>query len=209
MRRATTLFPAFALLATASAAIPAQGQVIYNSASTAAESYADGVSNVIQSRGQANLSNSQAAINLQDAYSMGIDNSIKSVNAFWAKKDIYNQRLAQQNYETAQKRDAYLAKHGLQSLTPAEFDRTTGQIAWPKVLDQAQYDKYRKTLDELLRKRAYQGALTSDDYITATTMSKEWRDLLASQKKDYPAPILSQMIRFVLKVNRELDDNLS
>jgi hypothetical protein len=33
--------------------------------------------------------------------------------------------------------------------------------------------------------------------------------MLSKQKDVYPAPILSQMIRFILKLNRELDDNLS
>src|SRR6478752_3868620 len=71
------------------------GQVIYNSASTAAEGAANGAANVIQAQGQRNLSNSQANINNQDAYSKAIDNSVKEVNAFWEKKDIYSQHQAQ------------------------------------------------------------------------------------------------------------------
>ena len=187
----------------------AVGQVIYNNASTAGESYSRGMSGVIQAQGQRNLSNSQAAINMTDARSAQIDNQVKSVNAFWEKKDIYNQRQQQEFAQIEQKRSAYLAKHGLGTLTSEEFDRTTGQIAWLKVLEQKQYDPYRNTLDELLKKRAYQGALTGDEYMQATAASKEWRAMLATQKDVYPAPILSQMIRFVLKVDRELNDNLS
>jgi hypothetical protein len=96
----------------------------------------------------------------------------------------------------------------VQPLTPEEFDRTTGRITWPKVLEQSQYDKYRMTLDEMFKKRAYAGALTSDDYMTAMNASKDWRAMLNTQKDTYPAPILSQMIRFVLKLDRELKDNL-
>ena len=51
-------------LAGVSAAI---GQVIYNSASTAAEGYANGVSNIISAQGQKNVYDSQAAINLTQA----------------------------------------------------------------------------------------------------------------------------------------------
>jgi hypothetical protein len=94
-------------------------------------------------------------------------------------------------------------------LGPEEFDRTTGYIAWPKVLEQSQYDPYRNKLDELFKKRAYQGALTGDEYMEASAASKEWRAMLGKQKGVYPQPILSQMIRFVLKLDRELDDNLS
>lgn len=188
--------------------LAAVGQVIYNSASTAGEGYANGAANVIQAQGQRNLSNSQANINNQDAYSKGIDNSVKEVNAFWEKKDIYSQRQQQLDIETQQKRMAYLANHGLQSLTPEEFDRTTGAINWPKVLDQKQYDQYRNTLDQMLKKRAYAGALTGEEYMQCTAASKEWRAMMAKQKNVYPEQILNQMIRFVLKVTREINDNL-
>ena len=102
----------------------------------------------------------------------------------------------------------YLANHGLTSLTPEEFDRTTGTILWPKVLEQSQFNPYRLTLDKLFKQRAYAGALTGDEYMEATGASKQWRALLSTQRKVYPAPILSQMIRFILKLDRELDDNL-
>ncbi len=193
----------------ASGAIVAVGQVIYNTSSTAAEGYQRGLGGVISAQGQKNLSDSQAALNLTDARSAQIDNQVKSINAFWEKKDIYSQHQQQELAEIEQKRSAYLAKHGLGTLTPEEFDRTTGTIAWPKILEQQRYDQYRNKLDELMKKRAYMGALSGDEYMEATAASKEWRALLAGQKNEYPAPILSQMIRFILKVNRELDENLS
>ncbi len=185
------------------------GQVIYNNASTVGESYQRGAASVIQASGEAAVNASQARINNQDAYSKAIDNSTKSVNAFWEQKDIYNQRLEAELAETTQRRNEYLAKHGLTSLTPAEFDRTTGTINWPKVLEQTQYDPYRSTLDKAFKQRAYAGALTGDEYMQATKANKDWRTLLASQKDVYPSGILSQMTRFVLKVNRELNDNLN
>jgi hypothetical protein len=60
----------------------------------------------------------------------------------------------------------------------------------------------------MLRKRAYAGALTGDEYIQCTNASKDWRAMMAKQKDVYPEQILSQMIRFVLKVTREINDNL-
>jgi hypothetical protein len=193
------------VLAGMSAAI---GQVIYNNASTAAEGYANGVSNIISAQGQKNVSDSQAAINLTQARSSQIDNQVKSVNAYWEKKGIYNEHQQKELEAIDQKRNAYLAKYGLTSLTPEEFDRTTGAINWPKVLDQTQYDQYRNTLTKMFQQRAYSGALTGDEYMQATAASKQWRALLSSQQKVYPSGVLSQMIRFILKLDRELDDNL-
>jgi hypothetical protein len=201
--------PTCFLLLLSVASTASLAQVVYNNASTAGESYARGISGIIQSQGQKNVDDSQARINNQDAYSAAIDNSVKSVNAYWEKKDIYAQRVQQQNYAIQQRRDMLLEKNRLQPLTAAEFDRTTGQITWPKILDQPQYDKYRNTFDELFAKRAKEGALTSDDYMVGMTTSKEFRSFLTSQRDTYPTPVLSQMVRFVLKLNRDLDDNLS
>ncbi len=189
-------------------ALALTGQVIYNSASTAAEGAANGMSNIISAQGQKNLSNSQAAINLTQARSNQITNQVDSVNAFWEKKGIYSEHLQQQLSAIDAKRNAYLANNALGTLTPKEFDRTTGTIFWPKVLDQTQYSQYRTELDKLFKQRAYAGALTGDEYMQATAASKDWRAMLAKQNDVYPGPILSQMIRFVLKVTRELDDNL-
>jgi hypothetical protein len=189
--------------------VTASGQVIYNSASTAAEGYANGVSNIIQAQGQRNLSNSQARINNQDAYSKALDNSTKSVNTFWEQKDIYAARQQQQFAEIQRQRDFYLSRHGLTSFTPEEFDRATGVVNWPKVLEQQQYDQYRLVIDKLMKQRAYNGALTSQEYMEATKANKDWRAALAKQRGVYPENILSQMIKFILKVNREVNDNLS
>jgi hypothetical protein len=187
----------------------AVGQVIYNNASTAAEGYQRGAASVISASGEASLNASQARINNQDAYSMAIDNSTKSINAFWEQKGIYDQHLQQKLEVSDQKRSAYLAKHGLGTLTPEEFDRTTGTVTWPKVLEQKSYDQYRNALDQLFKQRAYAGALTGDQYMEASAASKDWRAMLSKQQGVYPAPILSQMIRFILKLDRELNDNLS
>lgn len=192
------------LLAATTGAI---GQVIYNSASTAAEGYANGVSNVIAAQGQRNLSNSQAAINLTEARSNQIDNQVKSVNAFWEKRDIYNERQQANLADISAKRDRFMSKNALQPLTSQDFDRTTGQVFWLKALDQPKYDQYRKPIDELLKKRAYAGALSGNEYMEYTEASKAWRAEISAQK-DYPSQIQRQMIRFILSVDREVNDNL-
>ncbi len=203
----SAIFGAALLLAWGATA--AQAQVVVDQASTAGESYARGMSGIISAQGQKNLSNSQAAINMTSARSSQIDNQLKSVNAYWEEKGIYAQHQQQQLAEIDRKRTEYLEHHGLQSLTPQEFDRTTGQINWPKIMDQKSYDQYRDKLNELFHKRSNVGALSGDEYVEATTALSEWRTAILKQKDEYPAPILSQMLRFQLKVKRELDDNLS
>jgi hypothetical protein len=199
----------FAALLFAWSATAIDGQVIYDASSTAAEGYQRGLGAVINAQGQRNLSNSQAAINLTDARSNQIDNQVKSVNAFWEKNSIYQQHRQAELAEQEQKSEAYLAEHGLKSLTPDQFDRTTGRITWLKVLEQKQYDPYRSKLDELFQKRAYQGFISGEEYAEATAAMKDWRAMIAKQRNEYPGPILDQMLKFILSVRRELDDNLT
>ena len=111
-----------------------QAQVVVDQAATAGESYARGISGIISAQGQKNLSDSQAAINLTDARSNQIDNQVKSVNAYWEKKGIYEQHVEAKNAEIQAKRERYVARRGSLDLSTDEFDRTTGQIIWPKIL---------------------------------------------------------------------------
>lgn len=187
----------------------AQAQVVVDQAATAGESYARGMSGIISAQGQKNLNDSQARINNQDAYSAAIDNSVKSVSAYWEKRDIYAERQAQEFQQIEQSRQRYVARRGSLDLSPEEFDRTTGAIVWPKVLEEKIYDPYRTTLDQLFHDRSYNGALTGDQYVQATTAFSNWRTTILGQKDQFPQPILQQMLRFLNKVKRELDDNLS
>jgi hypothetical protein len=186
----------------------ARAQVVVDQASTAGESYARGVSGIISAQGQANLSNSQAAINMTDARSNQIDNQVKSVNAYWEKKGIYQQHVDELNQQIQAKRQRYIARRGSLDLSTDEFDRTTGQINWPKILQQSAYDPYRTKFDTIFHDRSYNGALTGDQYVEATTAYNDWRDAILGQKSEYPSSILQQMLAFLNKVKRELDDNL-
>jgi hypothetical protein len=190
-------------------AATAHAQVVVDQAATAGESYARGMSGIISAQGQKNLDDSQARINNQDAYSAAIDNSVKSVNAFWEKKSVYQEHVDAVNAQTQAERERYIARRGSLDLSSEEFDRTTGAIAWPKILEQKIYDPFRTTLDQLFHDRSYNGALTGDQYMQASTAFADWRTAIMGQKDQFPQPILQQMLRFLNKVKRELDDNLS
>jgi hypothetical protein len=185
-----------------------QAQVVVDQAATAGESYARGISGIISAQGQKNLSDSQAAINLTDARSNQIDNQVKSVNAYWEKKGVYQQHVDAENAQIEAARQRYIARRGSLDLSTDEFDRTSGQISWPRILQQSAYDPYRTKLDTIFHDRSYNGALTGDQYVEATTTYNDWRDAILEQKSEYPSSILQQMLRFLIKVKRELDDNL-
>lgn len=186
-----------------------EAQVVVDQAATAGESYARGVSGIISAQGQKNLDNSQAAINATEARSNQIDNQVKSVNAFWEKKSIYQEHVDAVNAQLEAKRGRYVARRGSLDLSTEEFDRTTGAVAWPTILTQKSFDPYRTTLDTIFHDRSYNGALTGDQYVQANTAYNDWRGAILAQRTEFPAPIVQQMLRFLIKVKRELDDNLS
>ncbi len=185
-----------------------QAQVVVDQAATAGESYARGISGIISAQGQRNVNDSQAAINLTDARSNQIDNQVKSVNAYWEKKGIYQQHVDEMNKEIQAKRERYIARRGSLDLSTDEFDRTTGQVNWPPILTQSAWDPYRTKLDTAFHDRSYNGALTGDQYMDATTAYNDWRAAILAKKAEYPSQILQQMLRFLIKVQRELNDNL-
>jgi hypothetical protein len=186
-----------------------QAQVVVDQAATAGESYARGVSGIISAQGQRNLDNSQAAINATEARSNQIDNQVKSVNAYWEKKSIYQEHVDAEMKVVQEKRERYVARRGSLDFAPEEFDRTTGAVSWPKILMQSSFDPFRTTLDTAFHERSYNGALTGDQYMAATTAYNDWRGAILNQRSEFPAPIVQQMLRFLIKVKRELDDNLS
>jgi hypothetical protein len=200
--------PLCAAVLFAFSATAANAQVIYNTSSTAEEGAQRGLGSIISAQGERNLSNSQAAINLTDARSNQIDNQVKSVNAYWEKKGIYQEHVAAEMAVIEQKRERYVARRGSLDFSPEEFDRTTGKVNWPSILQQSSFDPYRTTLDTIFHDRSYNGALTGDQYVEANTAYNDWRGAIIGQKSAFPAPIVQQMLRFLLKAKRELDDNL-
>ena len=159
-----------------------EAQVVVDQAATAGESYSRGISGIISAQGQKNLSDSQAAINATEARSNQIDNQVKSVNAYWEKKSIYQEHVEAENAQIQAKRERYVARRGSLDFAPEEFDRTTGTVNWPKILQQSVFDPYRTTLDTTFHDRSYNGALTGDQYVAATTAYNDWRGAILNQR---------------------------
>ena len=177
-------------------------------ASTAAEGYLQGMASAIDAQGRANLNNSLAARNMQEAYNRALDNRVKQVDTYRWRRDTALQRQEQEMYERRQKNEKWLAKKRLSPLTPQEFDPATGKVTWPMLLQDPKWDEYRKPLDELLAKRAQYGALSMDEYTTAVDTIKDWRMAVTAVRKEYPYNAVGDALRFLLRLNREVNHDL-
>ena len=169
------------------------------------------MSGIISAQGQKNVDDSQARINNQDAYSTAIDNSVKSVNAYWEKKGIYAEHVDAVNAANRAERQRYIARRGSLDLVAGRIRSHHRRRSFgPRSCEQKIYDPFRTTLDQLFHDRSYNGALTGDQYMQATTAFNDWRAaIMDAEKTNSRTSILQQMLRFLNKVKRELDDNLS
>ncbi|MEN1679271.1 MAG: hypothetical protein AAGJ46_06730 [Planctomycetota bacterium] len=177
-------------------------------ASTAAEGYSRGVADVVRSQGAKNLMDSRAAINIEDARSKYLDNRVKAAETYWERRRIYKEARAEEQYAKSQQRQAQRSRVMLRQLAPQDLDPTTGSVAWPVLLKDAAFAKYRESLDGLFAKRAEYGELASADYLEAKTLIRDWRAAVTAAKSQYPEQAVRDALRFLLKLNRELDNNL-
>ncbi|TWT78097.1 hypothetical protein Pla123a_08860 [Posidoniimonas polymericola] len=191
------------------------GQPYYNGygggyhASTAGESYARGMADAVRAQGEKNLADSQAAMNIEDARSANIDNRTKATNAYWERKKIYEENTAEQRYKDAQERAKVRDRNMLKSISANELDPTTGQVSWPALLKQETFDEFRKPLDDTFAKKGADGVLSSDDYLEAKSLIKQFRTAVTAQRGEFADDIISPSLRFLLKLDRELDADFS
>lgn len=178
-------------------------------ASTAAESYSRGLSSVIQAQGEKNLMDSEARKNNEQARSAYLDNRVKSVETYWKRREIYNEQTEEKLYKASLERQQRLAKVKLTDISPQELNPSTGAVTWPSLLASDRYDPFRGPLEELLAKRSQYGALSVEDLVEAKTLIRSWRGAVTADRAAYPDELVRSALRFLLKLDRNLDENFS
>jgi len=130
-----------------------------NWASTAQQGAADGIAAVVRSEGYANLKNSEAAKNWQEAKSMEIDNKMKWTETYFEmRKTNREARAAEAGPPVTQEQAIRLAKMAAPPrLGSTQLDPVTGHIEYPIVLRDDIFAPNREELDSLFAKRAASG----------------------------------------------------
>jgi hypothetical protein len=125
------------------------------SASTVGQSYAMGMADLVQAAGQAHLSNSQAAINLEQANSMNLDNQIKGTQTYFEMRKMNTSyRKAEQSPGLTTEDSWRVAQMNMpKRLNSTQLDPVTGKIYWPMMFQDPRYENYRKQLDQLFVQR--------------------------------------------------------
>lgn len=174
-------------------------------ASTAAEGYARGLADVVRARGENNLHNALAQREWEAARKLNLENRVLKVQAFYERREIYRQNHAQQIAEQREKAEARLARLRLTELTHEEFNRDSGVVNWPPLLADAAFADYAAWFDALFAERAKYGELSAGTLGEAEMIIKEWRADITAVKDQVPEALLRDSLRFLLRLNRELE----
>ena len=128
----------------------------YHHSSTEAEGAARGFADVVRSAGAANLMNSEAAKNYEDARKKYIENRLQATETFFEMRRVNTEsRAAQRPRPLSTEQYVRLARQQAPSrLSVSQFDPLSGTISWPGILRDAQFKTERETIEKLFVERA-------------------------------------------------------
>jgi hypothetical protein len=132
------------------------GYGYYPHSSTVAEGYQRGFADVVRSAGIANLLDSQAANNYEDARAKDYDNRLKGTETYFTMRRINEQYRSAERGTPATSEQLFRWAHRdvPRALNSYEFDPLTGQVNWPLLLRAPGYDDYRRSVEQFFRMRA-------------------------------------------------------
>ena len=127
----------------------------YGHASTEAEGVQRGFADVVRSAGAANLMNSEAAKNYEDARKKYIENNLQATETFFEMRRVNKEaRDAKRPRPLATEQYVRLARQQApERLTVSQFDPVSGTIGWPSTLRAEKYSADRAAIEELLKKQ--------------------------------------------------------
>jgi hypothetical protein len=156
---------------------------------TAAESYYRGMADVVRARGEAAESAARAAREWEAARSRYIENQSLWLEEYNRRKRIGTARQEAEYAEMREKVDRYRSARDARIAEMAvatHRDPDTGQLQWPDVLRQSEYQANRERLDELFRIRGETGASTAVQDEIRDVVS-QLRSRLQDHIRDYSA----------------------
>lgn len=160
----------------------------YYHASTAAEGYARGMSDVVRSAGAANLMNSAAAGNYADARSKELDNRLKYTKTYFEQRQMNQMYRAQERGKplSADQLASIAAADVPKRLSDSQLDPITGEIGWPIILRDKRYAESTEQLDALFRARAEAGnVVDAEQYQQIVQLCDQLQETLGDRVTEY------------------------
>ncbi len=124
--------------------------------STAEEGIQRGYADIVRSQGMANLLNSQAAKEWEEARKEYIDNRLRATQTYFEMRRVNTEyRNATRPSPLSMESYVRLARQQAPDpLSTSQLDALSGAIGWPAALRKPEYDALRQQLDKLFQQRA-------------------------------------------------------
>ncbi|MCA9269559.1 MAG: hypothetical protein KDA41_13855 [Planctomycetales bacterium] len=189
------------LAATASAQDPywgGYGYGGYHHASTVQEGVQRGFADIVRSAGEANLRNSEAAINYEDARSKYFDNRLKGTNTYFEMRQMNKQYRNAERTAPLSSEQLYriAAESAPKKLRASDLDPLTGDITWPLILQADEFSERREQLDALFLDRA-SGRASTQNMLDIQRIVQLTMDDLKANIRAYPANEYMQAKKFL------------
>lgn len=171
----------------------------YSRASTAQESAARGMADVIRSSGAANLMNSEAAKNLEDARKKNIENRLQWTETYFQMKQVNEQaRAAKRRPAPSVEQLVRRSREQLPArLTPRQLDPVTGEIQWPEPFGSAEFESYRQQIEQLFAIRAAEGVLDPEQLLQVRQLTQQMLGVLQQQARTLPSSVTIPARKFI------------
>jgi hypothetical protein len=137
--------------------------------STWEEGVQRGYGDVVRSYGMANLLNSEAAKNLEQARRDYIENRLKATQAYFERRS-YNDSYRRNQRSAPLSMEQYIRlarQQAPERLSVSQLDPFTGTINWPPVLRRPEYAEHRERIERLFGSRASGTALVHGQIVKA------------------------------------------
>ena len=166
------------------------GYSTYHHASTAEEGMLRGMGDLTRSAGEANLRNSEAANNYEDARSKDLDNRLKATDTY------FQMRAANKQYRDSERSPRSTTEQlfrrareaAPKSLSPTELDPFTGKVDWPLALRGQAFGAERSIVDDVFANRySSSGVTTADAYQAVNDALASMENTLKANIRDYPS----------------------
>jgi hypothetical protein len=147
--------------------------------STLEEGVQRGYADVVRSQGMANLLNSQAAGQYEQARKVYIENQLKATQTYFEMRRYNDEaRRAQRSTPLSMEQYVRLAREQApEGLTSTQLDPLTGMVSWPAPLRAPAYAQFRRRVERLFQDRA-------SGYVASSDMQQAIQDFQDALKRD-------------------------
>lgn len=156
------------------------------SASTVSQANSMGMADLVQAAGQASLNTSAAAINLEQARSMNLDNQMKSTTTYFEmrKANTAYRKAEDARFPGLSTEDSWRVAqmNTPKRLRSTELDPVTGKIYWPMQFENPTFQSYRQQIDQLfVQRETVHGSIGYENY---TAIQQATNALMAELNKN-------------------------